>query len=179
MSMLRKTTLIKQNMHCLKHINLSIILLYRDQKLLSLPLEQVCGDPSKHVQTRRQLAKDPEMRMFAITEELHQFDRLKVLELVDKPFGKIVINLKWLWKKKKDEDNTVIYNKVKMAFLNGPLKEEVYVSQPDGFVDPDHPKKVYRLEKALYGLKQAPKAWYDELSTFLISKGFTKDLRCP
>ncbi|GJX99618.1 retrovirus-related pol polyprotein from transposon TNT 1-94 [Tanacetum coccineum] len=59
---------------------------------------------------------------------------------------------------------------VKMAFLNGPLKEEVYVAQPDGFVDPDHPDKVYRLRKALYGLKQAPRAWYDELSKFLISK---------
>ncbi|GJR75570.1 retrovirus-related pol polyprotein from transposon TNT 1-94 [Tanacetum coccineum] len=63
---------------------------------------------------------------------------------------------------------------VKTAFLNGPLKEEVYVTQPDGFVDPDHPEKVYRLRKALYGLKQAPRAWYDELSKFLISKAFTK-----
>nr|GEX70254.1 retrovirus-related Pol polyprotein from transposon TNT 1-94 [Tanacetum cinerariifolium] len=63
---------------------------------------------------------------------------------------------------------------VKTAFLNGPLKEEVYVAQPDGFVDPNHPKKVYRLRKALYGLKQAPRAWYDELSKFLMSKGFTK-----
>nr|GEU47879.1 hypothetical protein [Tanacetum cinerariifolium] len=63
---------------------------------------------------------------------------------------------------------------VKMAFLNGPLKEEVYVAQPDGFVDPDHPEKVYRLWKALYGLKQAPREWYDELSKFLTSKGFAK-----
>nr|GEX41088.1 hypothetical protein [Tanacetum cinerariifolium] len=63
---------------------------------------------------------------------------------------------------------------VKTAFLNGPLKEEVYVAQPDGFVDPHHPEKVYRLRKALYGLKQAPRGWYDELSTFLTSKGFTK-----
>nr|GFA25823.1 hypothetical protein [Tanacetum cinerariifolium] len=60
------------------------------------------------------------------------------------------------------------------AFLYGPLKEEVYVNQLDGFVDPYHPDQVYRLKKALYGLKQAPKAWYDELSTFLLSKGFTK-----
>ncbi|GJX08333.1 retrovirus-related pol polyprotein from transposon TNT 1-94 [Tanacetum coccineum] len=63
---------------------------------------------------------------------------------------------------------------VKMAFLNGPLKEEVYVAQPDGFVDPDHPEKVYRLRKTLYRLKQAPIAWYDELLNFLMSKGFTK-----
>ncbi|GKD18017.1 retrovirus-related pol polyprotein from transposon TNT 1-94 [Tanacetum coccineum] len=63
---------------------------------------------------------------------------------------------------------------VKMAFLNSLLKEEVYVAQPEGFVDPDHPEKVYLLKKALYGLKQAPKAWYDELSNFLMSKGFTK-----
>nr|GEZ39263.1 reverse transcriptase [Tanacetum cinerariifolium] len=61
-----------------------------------------------------------------------------------------------------------------MAFLNGPLKEEVYVSQPDEFVDPEHPEKVCRLKKALYGLKQAPRSLYDELLTFLISKGFTK-----
>ncbi|GKB68747.1 retrovirus-related pol polyprotein from transposon TNT 1-94 [Tanacetum coccineum] len=65
---------------------------------------------------------------------------------------------------------------VKTAFLNGLLKDEVCVSQPDGFVDPDHPDKVYRLRKALYGLKQAPRAWYDELSKFLISKGFTKGI---
>ncbi|GJX76388.1 retrovirus-related pol polyprotein from transposon TNT 1-94 [Tanacetum coccineum] len=63
---------------------------------------------------------------------------------------------------------------VKMAFLNGPLKEEVYVSQLDGFVDPNHPEKVYYLRKALYGLKQALRAWFDELLTFLMLKGFTK-----
>nr|GFA54281.1 hypothetical protein [Tanacetum cinerariifolium] len=63
---------------------------------------------------------------------------------------------------------------VKTAFLNGPLKDEVYVAQPDGFVDPDHLEKVYRLRKARYGLKQAPRAWCDELSKFLTSKGSTK-----
>ncbi|GJX68617.1 retrovirus-related pol polyprotein from transposon TNT 1-94 [Tanacetum coccineum] len=63
---------------------------------------------------------------------------------------------------------------LKTTFLNGPLKEEVYFAQPDVFVDPDHPEKVYILRKALYGLKQASRAWYDELSNFLISKGFTK-----
>nr|GFB35707.1 retrovirus-related Pol polyprotein from transposon TNT 1-94 [Tanacetum cinerariifolium] len=69
---------------------------------------------------------------------------------------------------------TVFQMDVKTAFLYGPLKEEVYVNQPDGFVDPYHPDKVYRLKKALYGLKQALRAWYDELSKFLLSKGFTK-----
>ncbi|GKF55771.1 retrovirus-related pol polyprotein from transposon TNT 1-94 [Tanacetum coccineum] len=68
---------------------------------------------------------------------------------------------------------------VKTAFLNGPLKEEVYVNQPDGFVDPYHHDKVYRLKKALYGLKQALRAWYDELSNFLVSKGFSKGFIDP
>nr|GEU33707.1 hypothetical protein [Tanacetum cinerariifolium] len=63
---------------------------------------------------------------------------------------------------------------VKTTFLNGPLKEEVYVTHLDGFVDLDHLKKVYRLRKALYRLKQAPRAWFDELSKNLISKCFTK-----
>nr|GFA68727.1 Gag-Pol polyprotein [Tanacetum cinerariifolium] len=210
------------------------------------PLEQVIGNPSQSVRTRRQLESDAEMCMFSLTvsrtepknikeaiadsawiesmqEELHQFDRLDVWELVDRPLCTNVINLKWLWKNKHDEENTVIRNKsrlvakgyaqkegvdfeesftpvarleagrlfiayathksftiyqmdVKTAFLYGPLKEEVYVNQPDGFVDPYHPDKVFRLKKALYGLKQAPRAWYDELSKFLLSKGFTKGL---
>ncbi|GJV13280.1 retrovirus-related pol polyprotein from transposon TNT 1-94 [Tanacetum coccineum] len=63
---------------------------------------------------------------------------------------------------------------VKTAFLNGNLREEVYVSQPDGFVDKDKPNHVYKLKKALYGLKQAPRAWYDMLSSFLISQDFSK-----
>nr|GEV60073.1 hypothetical protein [Tanacetum cinerariifolium] len=54
------------------------------------------------------------------------------------------------------------------------LKEEVYVSQLDGFVDPNNPNHVYNLKKALYGLKQAPRAWYDMLSSFLISHDFSK-----
>ncbi|GKA01877.1 retrovirus-related pol polyprotein from transposon TNT 1-94 [Tanacetum coccineum] len=63
---------------------------------------------------------------------------------------------------------TVYQMDVKTTFIYGPLKEEVYVNQPDGFVDSYHPNQVYHLKKALYGLKQAPRAWYDELSTFLI-----------
>nr|GEX19495.1 ribonuclease H-like domain-containing protein [Tanacetum cinerariifolium] len=68
---------------------------------------------------------------------------------------------------------------VKTTFLNGPLKDEVYVAQSGGFFDLDHPEKVYRLRKALYGLKQAPRAWYNELLKFLKSKGFTKGLWYP
>ncbi|GJX29611.1 retrovirus-related pol polyprotein from transposon TNT 1-94 [Tanacetum coccineum] len=71
--------------------------------------------------------------------------------------------------------NMVVYQMdVKTAFLNGNLQEEVYVSQPDGFVDKDKPNHVYKLKKALYGLKQAPRAWYDMLSSFLISQDFSK-----
>nr|GFC85687.1 hypothetical protein [Tanacetum cinerariifolium] len=158
------------------------------------PLEQVIGNPSQSVRTRRQLESDAEMCMFTLTvsrtepknikeamadsaciesmqEELHQFDRLDVWELVDRPLCTNVINLKWLWKNKREEENTM---DIKTTFLYGPLKEEVYVNQPDGFVDPYHHDKVYRLKKALYGLKQTPRAWYDELSKFLRSKGFTK-----
>ncbi|GJW60675.1 retrovirus-related pol polyprotein from transposon TNT 1-94 [Tanacetum coccineum] len=74
---------------------------------------------------------------------------------------------------------TVYQMDVKTAFLNGELKEEVYVSQPEGFVDPDRPHHVYRLKKALYGLKQAPRAWYDTLSKFLLAQGFSKGVVDP
>ncbi|GJT75858.1 retrovirus-related pol polyprotein from transposon TNT 1-94 [Tanacetum coccineum] len=71
--------------------------------------------------------------------------------------------------------NMVVYQMdVKTAFLNGNLREEVYVSQPDGFMDKDNPNHVYKLKKALYGLKQAPRAWYDMLFAFLISQDFSK-----
>nr|GEU76935.1 retrovirus-related Pol polyprotein from transposon TNT 1-94 [Tanacetum cinerariifolium] len=161
------------------------------------------------VQTRRKLATDLEMCMFVLTvtakpknikeamadsawikamqKELHQFDRLHVWELVDKRFGKSIIRLKCCtlgsyldFVAYAVHKSFLIYlMDVKMAFLNGPLKEEIYVAQTDGFVDPDHPKKFYRLRKALCGLKQTPKAWYDELSKFLTSKGFTKSTIDP
>nr|GEX43476.1 retrovirus-related Pol polyprotein from transposon TNT 1-94 [Tanacetum cinerariifolium] len=71
--------------------------------------------------------------------------------------------------------NMVVYQMdVKTAFLNGNLREEVYVSQLDGFVDSDNPNHVYKLKKALYGLKQAPRAWYDMLSSVLFSQDFSK-----
>nr|GEW30872.1 retrovirus-related Pol polyprotein from transposon TNT 1-94 [Tanacetum cinerariifolium] len=72
--------------------------------------------------------------------------------------------------------NFTIYQvDVMPAFQNGSLKEEVFVSQHDGFVDLEFPNHVYRLKKALYGLKQAPRAWYNNLSSFLIEHPFTKE----
>ncbi|GJR29500.1 retrovirus-related pol polyprotein from transposon TNT 1-94 [Tanacetum coccineum] len=122
----------------------------------------------------------------AMQDELHQFDRLQVWELVRNLFGKNEEGIDFeesfapvarleavrIFVAYAAHKSFPIYQMdVKTAFLNDPLKEEVYVAQPDGFNDPDHPDKVYRLRKALYGLKQAPRAWYDELSKFLISKG--------
>nr|GFA03764.1 hypothetical protein [Tanacetum cinerariifolium] len=148
-------------------------------------LEQVIGNPSQSE------AMADSVWIESMQEELHQFDRLDVWELVDIPLCTNVINLKWLWKNKRDEENTIIRNKSRLVAKGYAQKEgvdfeesfapvarleaeEVYVNQPDGFVDPYHPDKVYRLKKALYGLKQAPRVWYDELSKFLLSKGFTK-----
>ncbi|GJU30769.1 retrotransposon protein, putative, unclassified [Tanacetum coccineum] len=68
---------------------------------------------------------------------------------------------------------------VKTAFLNGILREEVYVSQPDGFVDQDNLNHVYKLKKALYELKQTPRAWYDLLSSFLLSQKFSEGIVDP
>ncbi|GJS76736.1 retrovirus-related pol polyprotein from transposon TNT 1-94, partial [Tanacetum coccineum] len=152
------------------------------------PLTQVRGNPFKPE------AMVDSAWIKTMQEELHQFDRLQVWELVDKPFGKngyaqeegndfeesfalvTCLEAVRIFVAYAAHKSFPIYQMdVKMAFLNGLLKEEVYVAQPNGFVDPDHPKKVYRLRKALYGLKQALRAWYDELSNFLISKGFTKD----
>nr|GEX55016.1 hypothetical protein [Tanacetum cinerariifolium] len=68
---------------------------------------------------------------------------------------------------------------VKTAFLHGSLKEDVYVCQPEGFINADHLSHVYKLKKALYGLKQAPRAWYDELSTFLLQTDSPKVNQSP
>nr|GEX20695.1 retrovirus-related Pol polyprotein from transposon TNT 1-94 [Tanacetum cinerariifolium] len=74
---------------------------------------------------------------------------------------------------------TVFQMDVKTAFLHGTLKEDVYVCQPEGFIDADHPSHVFKLKKALYGLKQAPRAWYDELSMFLLQNHFFKGTTNP
>ncbi|GJZ76594.1 retrovirus-related pol polyprotein from transposon TNT 1-94 [Tanacetum coccineum] len=138
-----------------------------------------------------------------IQEEIHKFERLVVWEHVPAPSHSLVIGLKWVYKIKLDAYGEVLKNKarlvakgyrqevgidfeesfapmdVKIIFLNGELKEVVYVSQPEGFVDPDQPTHVYRLKKALYGLKQAPHAWYDKLSRFLMSTEFSKGVVDP
>ncbi|GJX73319.1 retrovirus-related pol polyprotein from transposon TNT 1-94 [Tanacetum coccineum] len=124
-------------------------------------------------------------------DELHQFDILKVWELVDKPFGKTVINLKWLWKNKKVKDNIVICNK-ELLVAKG-YKQEEGIDLEESFTPVAHLEAVrifvaypanksfpiYQMDvKILNGpLKeeQAPRAWYDELSTFPMSKGFNKD----
>ena len=63
---------------------------------------------------------------------------------------------------------------VKSVFLNGYIKEDVYVEQPPWFEDPHHPYRIFKLRKALYGLKQAPIAWYERLSQFLLENGFLR-----
>ena len=157
----------------------------------------------------------------AMQEELAQFKKLKVWELVDLPEGEKEIGTKWVFKCKRDDRGIVTRNKarlvvkgfnqqegidynevfapvarleairlflafasfkgfkvyqldVKSAFLYGKVQEVVYVSQPDGFVDPDYPDRVYKLDKALYGLHQAPRAWYETLSTHLLQNGFER-----
>nr|GEV70377.1 retrovirus-related Pol polyprotein from transposon TNT 1-94 [Tanacetum cinerariifolium] len=96
----------------------------------------------------------------AMQEELNEFERLEAIRI----FLMFAAH----------KNMVVSQMDVKTAFLNGNLREEVYVSHPDGFVDPNNPNHVYKLKKALYGLKQAPRVWYDMLSSFLISKDFSK-----
>nr|GEX46433.1 hypothetical protein [Tanacetum cinerariifolium] len=106
----------------------------------------------------------------------------------------MVITLKWIYKVKLDElgeairifltfaahMNMFVYQMdVKTVFLLGNLREEVYVSQPDGFLDTNNTNHVYKLKRALYGLKQDPRAWYGRLSSFLISQDFSKGLVDP
>ncbi|GJV90378.1 retrovirus-related pol polyprotein from transposon TNT 1-94 [Tanacetum coccineum] len=192
------------------------------------PLENIIGELARPVSTRLQLHQQPlfcyydafltdvEPKTYkdaltqscwieAMQEELNEFERLEVWELVPRPDKVMVITLKWIYKVKLDELGGILKNKarlvargyrqeegidfeesfalvarleairiflafaahmnmvvyqmdVKTAFLNGNLREEVYVSQPDGFVDKDKPNHVYKLKKALYGLKQAPRA---------------------
>ncbi|GJX40391.1 retrovirus-related pol polyprotein from transposon TNT 1-94 [Tanacetum coccineum] len=187
------------------------------------PLEQVIGDPSKPVMTRKRLQTDVEVYMYALTvstieqknikeamldhswiesmqDELNQFKRLDVWELIECLAGRNIIKVKWIWKNKTDAENTVIRNKsclvakgygqeegidFEESFAPVARLEAVEIfgtyaaaQELSNFLDgyPDFSNHVNRLKKALYGLKQAPKAWYDKLSSFLIEHHFTKGI---
>nr|GFB11692.1 ribonuclease H-like domain-containing protein [Tanacetum cinerariifolium] len=165
------------------------------QSLTSGQIKQVIEESSRSVLTKNQLKTDGDMCIYALTvsimepktvnkaltdpawiesiqEELHQFIRLDVWELVPSSDDIKPLTLKWLFKNKHDEENTVIHNKTRLV-------EDMYVCHPKSFNDVDHPSHVYKLKKALYGLKQAPRAWYDELSTFLLQNGFSKGIIDP
>ncbi|GJX84521.1 retrovirus-related pol polyprotein from transposon TNT 1-94 [Tanacetum coccineum] len=122
----------------------------------------------------------------AMKEELNEFERLVVWELVEgidfeeyfAPFARLeAIHIFIAFAA---HMHMVVYQlDVKTASLNGILCKEIYVSQPDGFVDPENPNHVYKLKKALYSLKQAPRAWYDLLSLFLLSQKISKGTADP
>ncbi|GJT57876.1 retrovirus-related pol polyprotein from transposon TNT 1-94 [Tanacetum coccineum] len=113
-------------------------------------------------------------RIKSLQDEINQFKCLDVWELVECPidfeesFAPVArLEAVRIFVAYAAHKNFPIYQvDVKTAILNSPLKEEVFVHQPDSFVDPDFPNHVYRLKKALYGLKQSPRAWYDKLSSF-------------
>ncbi|GJS01386.1 retrovirus-related pol polyprotein from transposon TNT 1-94 [Tanacetum coccineum] len=147
-------------------------------------------DPSVEPKNFKQAMSKPSW-IDAMQEEIHEFERLQVWELVscqdkgfrqeegidfEKSFALVTrIEATRIFVAYAANKNMTIFQMdVKMDFLNGELKEEVYVSQPEGFVDQDNPSHVYKLKKALYGLKQAPRAWYDMLSSFLLSQHFSK-----
>ena len=202
------------------------------------PVENVLGNMESVVRTRNQLnnmsnvafissiepknpkeASSDDSWILAMQEELNQFTRNDVWELVPKPEDKTIIGTKWVYKNKMNELGEVVRNKarlvaqgycqeegidfeetfapvarleairillafanhnnfklfqmdVKSAFLNGFVKEEVFVKQPPLFEDMKFPNHVYKLKKALYGLKQAPRAWYDRLRSYLLQSNF-------
>ncbi|GJU55752.1 retrovirus-related pol polyprotein from transposon TNT 1-94 [Tanacetum coccineum] len=165
----------------------------------------IIDDLSKPVSTRRQLSTDAlwcyfhaflskedqknykeamieSSRIEAMQEEIHEFERLEEEGIdFEESFAPVArIESIRIFLAYAAHKNMVVFQiDVKTAFLNGILKEEVYVSQPEGFGNQDHPNHVFRLKKALYGLKQAPRAWYDLLSKFLLSQKFVKDVVDP
>ncbi|GJV67403.1 retrovirus-related pol polyprotein from transposon TNT 1-94 [Tanacetum coccineum] len=159
--------------------------------------------------TRQKLRTDSEVCMYALTvstiepknikeamadhswiefmqDDLNQFERLQVWELEERidfeesfaPVARVEA-IRMFIAYAAHKNITIFQMDVKTAFVNGPLKKEVYVSQPEGFIDPEFLNHVYRLKKALYGLKQAPRAWYDKLYSLLIEHGFTKGIVDP
>nr|GEZ81869.1 hypothetical protein [Tanacetum cinerariifolium] len=167
------------------------------------PLDNIIGQLSRLVSTRLQLYEqalfcyydafltsvEPKTYKDALTqscwieamqEELNKFERLELMVTVKKresTLKSLLLRLEAIriFLAYAAHKNMGVYQMdVKTVFLNGNLREEVYVSQPDGFVDQDNPNHVYKLKKTLYGLKQAPRVWYDMLSLFLISQDFFK-----
>ncbi|GKD59795.1 retrovirus-related pol polyprotein from transposon TNT 1-94 [Tanacetum coccineum] len=135
------------------------------------PLENIIGELERPVSTRLQLHEqalfcyydafltsvEPKSYKDALTQALARLDAIQIFLAYAAYMNMIVYQMD-----------------VKTTFLNGILREEVYVSQPNGFVYQDNPNHVYKLKKALYGLKQAPCAWYDLMSKFLLSQEFSK-----
>ncbi|GJX19408.1 putative ribonuclease H-like domain-containing protein [Tanacetum coccineum] len=111
-------------------------------------------------------ALEDEFWVEAMQEKLLQFILHKVWILVNLPFGKKAIGTKWVFGNKRDERSIVLKNKARLVAQG--------FRQEEGFVDPAHPNKVYKVIKALYGLHQAPRAWYETLSTFLLENGFRR-----
>ncbi|GKE51677.1 retrovirus-related pol polyprotein from transposon TNT 1-94, partial [Tanacetum coccineum] len=157
------------------------------------PLENVIGNPSRPISTRKQLATDAlwclynywiyKVNLDEYGDVLKNKARLvakgyRQEEGIDfkESFAPVArIEAIRIFIANTANKNMTIYQiDVKTSFLNGELKEEVYVSQPEGFIDPDHPTHVYRLKKAMYSLKQAPRAWYDTLLRFLLDNNFSK-----
>ncbi|GKB74447.1 retrovirus-related pol polyprotein from transposon TNT 1-94 [Tanacetum coccineum] len=141
------------------------------------PIDNFIGNPSRPVSTRKQLATNAlwrfylsellkvEPKNFKTAESFAPVARIEAIRI-------FIVNA--------TSKNMIIYQMdVKTVFLNGELKEEVYVSQPEVFIDPDHPTHVYRLKKALYVLKQDPRAWCNTLSRFLLDNKFSKGVVDP
>ncbi|GKE44214.1 putative ribonuclease H-like domain-containing protein, partial [Tanacetum coccineum] len=113
----------------------------------------------------------------AMQEELLQFKLQQVWILVDLPNGKKAIETKWVFRIKKDERGIMIRNKARLIAQGHRQEEEVYVTQPPGFKDPDHPDKVYKVVKALYGLHQAPRACQDKYVAEILKKFNYSDVK--
>nr|GEY22558.1 retrovirus-related Pol polyprotein from transposon TNT 1-94 [Tanacetum cinerariifolium] len=161
------------------------------------PLDNIIGQLSRLVSTRLQLHEqalfcyydafltsvEPKTYKEALTqscwietmqEELNEFEWLELWELVPRPDKVMTRSYSDFSRICRSQEHGSLSDGCENRVLNVNLREEVYVSQPDGFVDQDNPNHVYKLKKALYGLKQAPRAWYDMLSLFLISQDFSK-----
>nr|GEV17359.1 Gag-Pol polyprotein [Tanacetum cinerariifolium] len=136
------------------------------------PLEQVIGEPSRPVLIRNQLRSDGDMCMYALT--VSTVEPKNVKEAMTDPawIESMMEAIRIFLAYDAHKSFSVFQMDVKTAFLHGSLKENVYVCQPEGFIDADYPSHVYKLKKALYGLKQAPRVWYIQLFSDLMKSRF-------